>query len=72
MASEGGAGANGRVMKTLVRFMMGFISSVLLSAGLSRAADRLDLIEPVKPETNRTVAPTPNTTSECNLLGEDN
>lgn len=58
-------------MKKLVRFMMGFISSVLLSAGLSRAADKLDVINPPKPESNRTVAPTPDTTTYCQLLDED-
>jgi len=59
-------------MKKLVRLMMGFVSSVLLSAGFSRAADKLDLIDASQPGTNRTVAPTPDTVSFCQLLDEDN
>lgn len=57
-------------MKKLVRFMMGFISSVLLSAGLSRAADKLDVVDSNKPGTNRTVAPTPDSITSCQLLDE--
>ena len=52
--------------------MLGIISSVLLSAGLSRAADKLDVIESNKLSTNRTTAPTPDTISSCHLLDEDN
>lgn len=59
-------------MKKLVRFVMGFVSSVLLSAGLSRAADKLDLIDSTKPGASRAIASTPDTVNACNLLGEDN
>ena len=59
-------------MKKLIRFMMGFISSVLLSAGFSRAADKLDLIDSNQPGPNRTIAPSPGCGTICNLLDEHN
>ncbi len=59
-------------MKKLTRFILGVISSVLLSAGLSRAADKLDVIDSNPFGTNRSVAPTPDSIQNCNLLDEQN
>lgn len=59
-------------MKKLNRFVLGIVSTALLTAGLSRAADKLDPVCLDQQTSKRTVAPTPDSTNSCSLMDEHN
>lgn len=60
-------------MKKITRFILGALSTLLLAAGLARAADRLD---PVRLNTEvaseSALNPTPNTGDYCDIVDRDN
>ncbi len=57
-------------MKKLARFLLGVISTLLLSAGLSRAASKVEPLSLDQTSSKRTVAPTPDCGTPCHLLDE--
>ena len=60
-------------MKNFTRMTLGIASSLLLSAGLARAAQHIDpLTQSIVPETQASVnmTPAPNCTSPCILFAD--
>jgi hypothetical protein len=58
-------------MKKIARFVLGVLSSLLLAAGLARAADKVDPVSLTNSATDSVLTGAPECTTLCDIVDND-